>query len=86
MALAHALSALPAFAAPLERSRIAVAAAHLTARRMKQRQEFGRAATDILVRLSSGFSFGLPGAPFIRNGLVGTGFIFVPDRNAGPLG
>lgn len=51
----------------------------------EQRQQLGRAATDILVRLTGRLSLRLPGRPWLRDRLVRPGLILVPDRNASQL-
>jgi hypothetical protein len=53
---------------------------------MKQRQQFGGSAANILVRLTRGLSFWLPGRAWMRDRLVGTGFILVPDGDPVLLG
>jgi hypothetical protein len=60
--------------------------AHLTIGWMQQGQQFRRPAPDVLVRLMSRIAFFLPGRAGLRDGLIGTGFVFAPDRNARRLG
>lgn len=49
---------------------------------MKQRQQFGRASANVLVRLAGGLAFGLPTRSGLGDGLVRTGLILTPDGNA----
>lgn len=56
--------------------------AHLSGRWVKQREQFGRSAPDILRGPMGRVAFGLPGRSRLRNGLIGTGFIFRPDGDA----
>ena len=49
----------------------------------KQGQQFGRASTLILMGLQDGMAFELPRGPRLRDGLIGSSFIFVQLHNAG---
>jgi len=53
---------------------------------MQQGQELGGSAPNVLMGLVSGIAFFLPGSAWLWDGLVRTGFIFTPDRNARFLG
>ena len=58
---------------------------HRSGDRMKQGEELGGSSTNILMRSCVGFPLGLPGRSRLGNGLVGTGFVLGPGRNAGFL-
>ena len=58
--------------------------ADLASGRAKERQQFGRAAPLVLVRLQRGMAFGLPRGPWLRDGLIGPRFILVELQNALP--
>ena len=60
--------------------------ANLSALGMKQRQQLGGSLPNVLMRLASGLSFGLPTGSGLRNGLIGSGFVLVPDGNARGFG
>jgi len=55
---------------------------YLSARRMKEGQHFGGSPANIFVRLMTRIAFGLPTLPWLRNGLIGSGLVFTPGRNA----
>ncbi len=54
----------------------------VTAGRVKEDQQLGRSSADILVWQARGLALGLPGAPRMSNGLIGSGFILNPHRQA----
>src|SRR5204862_7722010 len=49
----------------------------------KQRQQLGRAAPDVLVRLPPGLPDWLPTRARLRDGLVGSRLVLAPDGHAG---
>lgn len=53
--------------------------AHLPARRVKQRQDFGNPVSHVFVRLTGGLSFRLPTGPALRNRLKRAGLVGTPD-------
>src|SRR5438105_4828449 len=57
--------------------------AHGARRRPKQREQFGRAAADILVRVPLGLPDRLPTRARLRDGLVGARLVLAPDLHAG---
>ena len=64
--------------------------AHLPRGGTEQGEQLGGAAPHILMGLARGVTSGLPGLPWVRDGLVGTGFIFAPhlqaQRLSAPIG
>lgn len=56
--------------------------AHLTARRVEQRQDFARPAPNVFVRLRGGLAFWRPPMPGMRQRLEGTGLVLTPDLQA----
>ncbi|WP_338010128.1 hypothetical protein [Ktedonobacter racemifer] len=46
---------------------------------MEQRQQFRGTVADVLMRLPGWLARWLPTAPGIRDGLIGSGFILIPD-------
>src|SRR5713226_3804010 len=57
--------------------------AHRPGRGAKQRQQLGRAAPDVLVRLPPGLPDRLPTRARLRDGLVGPRLVLAPDGHAG---
>ena len=55
---------------------------YLARRRPEQRQQFGGATTDVLVRLRVGVSLRLPGLTGLRNRLIRTSLVLAPQRDA----
>jgi hypothetical protein len=53
--------------------------AHLSGRGVKQGEQLGGSAPDIFRGPMGRFRFRLPGGSRLRDGLIGTGFIFGPD-------
>ena len=60
--------------------------AHLPSRRVKQGQQLGRAIAEILMGLTLGLTRLAPVMTRIRDGLIGTRFIFAPHRQTQDLG
>src|SRR4051812_34232458 len=52
----------------------------------KQREQLGRPAPDILMRLARRAADRCPPGARLRNGLVGAGLVLTPDREAGRFG
>src|SRR5215467_2444220 len=51
---------------------------HLAGRGMEEREQLGRAMTDVFMRIPSRPTDGLPSSAWLRDGLVGTGFVHAP--------
>src|SRR6478736_2566712 len=62
--------------------------AHLASRRVKKREQLGRAVANIFMRVPSRPTDGLPVVARLRNGLIRAGFVHAPDgqTHAFPLG
>ncbi len=52
--------------------------AHLSGRRMQERQQFRRATAYIFMWVTSRLTLRLPAMPRLRDRLVRTGFVFIP--------
>ena len=55
---------------------------HLASGGSEQRQQFGGAATDVLMRLTARLALGLPGLTGLRNRLIRAGLVLAPERDA----
>jgi hypothetical protein len=55
---------------------------YLAGGRTEARQQFGGAAPEILMGLPCGLALRRPPTPRLWDGLIGTGFILAPDRDA----
>src|SRR5260221_617232 len=55
---------------------------HLPRRRVKEGEQLGGSAPDILMGPVGRIGLGLPGRSRLRDGLIGTSFVFVPEGNA----
>src|SRR5260221_6368995 len=60
--------------------------AHLTSRRAKQREEFGPAATHILMRQVARIALQVPVLSGLGNGLIGSSFILTPHLHPSQFG
>ena len=59
---------------------------HLASGGSEQRQQFGGATTDVLVRMTARLAFGLPGLTGLRNCLIWAGLVLAPERDAQRFG
>ena len=59
---------------------------HLACGRTEQGQQLGRAAANVLVRLTARLALRLPGLTGLGNGLIRAGLILAPQRDAHRFG